>query len=357
MFRATLVPLRIAAIALTALASSACGTADTAGRAAPVTPVSASQAEPTSEPSPEASPSGSSSAEGPEPGPAMGTVDAVIVFDDPANQIADADDLVAYVLPGLRGDGVNCVRDRLDPDEILSMDVSDGSAAVTSAVLDCVEPGSYGDIVAMYAVGLGPDGPEWFDRVSSCANGVLYDAPTDEVRAGLESIFDARLDLNAPPTSPDIAFAFLEERSDCLMWLVGTSTPDESSEPATPSEPETPSATETPQGPVPDETIRWDLLRAGQCVSDLPDGDFAELTTTDCANPHEAEVTGTDLPLAGTELSTCEATFASYTGRAATEMADVAVDYISSTDTFANPVLICLAVPVDGQPMTGSMAA
>jgi hypothetical protein len=341
------VPALCAVVLLTA-----CG-ATTGGRAAAATTVSSattgsatSTADTTSTGTEDSRTSETSTRADPEAGPARGTVDAIVDFTDPAEQIGSAADLTDYLLPGMSGDGVDCFAAAVDPDEILPMSFADGAEAVTAAVLDCIEPAYLGNVVAMYAVGLTENGAEWYERVSSCAADAMSEEPVTELRAGLESIFEARLDLNAPPTSPDIAFEFLAERSDCLMWLTDT----------TPAETPVETSAEVPGGPAEDRTVKWDLLRPGQCIVDLPDGDISEVPVTDCANPHESEVVGTDLPMTGTEQATCDAKFEAYTGRPYTEMPEFGVEYISATDTFTNPWLICLATSA-GAPTTGSVAA
>jgi len=103
--------------------------------------------------------------------------------------------------------------------------------------------------------------------------------------------------------------------------------------------------------------VQWDVLRAEDCVVAIPDGDFLEVTVTDCTQPHEAEVVGASFAMSGLEQSDCDKAFTEYTGKNPADVPDYYVDYLLPTDTFSNPKLICLASPVTGGQTIGSLAA
>ncbi len=288
----------------------------------------------------------------PPPGPAVGDVDALVRFTDPATEIVDAAALTTYVLPGMSGRGVECFEQTVDSDRVLAMAPGAGADHVAGLVVDCVNHRSLGGIIAMYAVGFRDDGADLYPTLADCASPALDEVTPDAVRAGLASILRARLDLPAPPTSPDIAVEFLDSHTDCFAATEpATSTP-----PGEPTVPSSPTVTADPP-PVPDRTVRWDLLRVGDCILHVPDGEIVQVTTTSCDTPHESEVVGATLALSGTEEQECEVRFSDYTGLTVDDLGDFSLDYVVSTDTFFNPKLICLVSSPGVETTTGSIAS
>ncbi|MEJ7651124.1 MAG: hypothetical protein WKF57_19090 [Nakamurella sp.] len=274
----------------------------------------------------------------------MGTI---VRFTDPASEIKDAGDLTAYVLPGMSGDGVRCVEDGIDTPSLLAMSPDEGSIATADLVAGCIQHPDLGRVIAMYAVGFGEDGAATYPAVADCASTALTDETPKAVHAALQSIFAARLDLPAPPTSPDVAADYLMAQTDCLDPVASV--------PPTPVAPSSP-VTTAPE-PVKDRIIDWTLLRPGECVVDLPDTNIYKVTVTDCAKPHESEVVGATFAIAGTEETTCDRLFTTFTGKKPADLPDFTVDRLVSTDTFANPKLICFASSYTVHQTTGSLAA
>ena len=281
-------------------------------------------------------------------GSVRGEVTAIEVFADPASQIHTTADLTAYLLPGLSGDGVQCAEDALDPAAILAMPLEEGSQTVTGIILECVDRDDVGSIVAMYAVGLQAEGAERFREVGPCAAAALASDSTKALRVGLASIYLARLDLAAPPTSPDIANEFLQQNSGCLDAPTTTA----SSIPVTST-----AATETPQErPTAANTrsIKWNLLAPGDCLAEVPQGDITTVTVTSCDAPHVTEVVGTSFLTTAEAENGCRNLFKNYTG-AEIDSTQVALDILESTSPTGSLRVICLASSGDGQPTTGSL--
>ena len=284
-----------------------------------------------------------------EAGSVRGEVTAIEVFADPASQIHTNTDLTAYLLPGLSGAGVQCAEDALDPAAILAMPVAEGARAVTGIILECVDRDDVGSIVAMYAVGFQADGAERFPEVGPCAAAALASDSTKALRVGLESIYLARLDLSAPPTSPDIANEFLQQNSGCLDAPTTTTT---SSIPATsaappPTQEATPTAANT-------RSIKWNLLAPGDCLAAVPQGDVTTVTVTSCDVPHVTEVVGASFLTTTEAENGCRNLFKNYTGQEI-QSTQVALDILESTSPTGSLRVICLASSSDGQPTTGSL--
>jgi hypothetical protein len=281
------------------------------------------------------------------PGSVRGEVTAIEVFADPASQIHTNADLTGYLLPGLSGDGVQCAEDVLDPAAILGMPLEEGSQTVTGIILECVDRDDVGRIVAMYAVGFQADGAERFREVGPCAAAAFATDSTKALRVGLKSIYLARLDLAAPPTSPDVANELLQH-SGCLD--APTATP--SSIPATsaappPTQQATPTAANT-------RSIKWNLLAPGDCLAAVPQGDVTTVTVTSCDVPHVTEVVGASFLTTAEAENGCRNLLKNYTGQEI-ESTLVTLDILESTSPTGSLRVICLASSSDGQPTTGSL--
>lgn len=126
-----------------------------------------------------------------------------------------------------------------------------------------------------------------------------------------------------------------------------------------------PPPTETaapPTGPVPDTsgTKPWRDLTAGECVGDIPEGTFTEVTLVDCATLHEAEAIG------AMKAVTLKGQPAEEAAQAQCEQ-DLAASGIVSDGLVAAPIVetqgtllaraVCLVVDATGAPLTGSVVA
>jgi hypothetical protein len=283
-----------------------------------------------------------------EAGSVRGEVTAIEVFADPASQIHTNADLTAYLLPGLAGDGVQCAEDALDPAAILAMPLTEGARTVTGIILECVDRDDVGSIVAMYAVGFQADGAERFPEVGPCAAAALAPDSAKALRAGLESIYLARLDLAAPPTSPDIANEFLQQNSGCLDAPTTTTSPIPVTSTAPPPTQEaTPTAANT-------RSIKWNLLAPGDCLAAVPQGDVTTVTVTSCDVPHVTEVVGASFLTTAEAENGCRNLLKNYTGQEI-QPTPVALDILESTSPTGSLRVICLASSSDGQPTTGSL--
>ena len=270
-----------------------------------------------------------------EAGPVQGEVTAIKVFTDPASQIHTNADLAAYLLPGLSGDGVRCAEDALDPAAILDMSLQEGSRTVTSIVLECVDRNDVGSIVAMYAVGFQTDGAELFREVGPCAAAAFASDSPKALHAGLDSIYLARLDLAAPPTSPDIATELLQQNTGCLDALTTPSSIPMTSAAPSPTPQATPTAANT-------RSIKWNLLAPGDCLPAVPQGDITTVTVTSCDVPHVTEVVGASFLTTAEAENGCRNLFKNYTGQEL-GTTQVALDILESTSPTGSLRVICLA--------------
>lgn len=284
-----------------------------------------------------------------EAGPVQGEVTAIEVFTDPASQIQTNADLAAYLLPGLSGEGVQCAKDALDPEAILDLPLAEGSRTVTGIVLECVDRSDLGRIVAIYAVGFQADGAERFRELGPCAAAAFASDSPKGLREGLESIYLARLDLAAPPTSPDIANELLRQNSDCLT---ATTTPSATTTTSS-ATPLTPEATSTPANT---RSIKWNLLAPGDCLAAIPQGDITTVTVTSCDVPHVTEVVGASFLTSAEAENGCRSLFKNYTGQEI-EATQAVLDILESTSPTGSLRVICLASSIDGQPVTGTLRA
>jgi len=237
---------------------------------------------------------------------------------------------------------------RTAPIRILAMPLAEGARTVTGIILECVDRDDVGSIVAMFAVGFQADGAERFREVGPCAAAALASDSAKALRAGLESIYLARLDLAAPPTSPDIANEFLRQNSGCLDAPTTTTSPILVTSAAPPPTQEaTPTAANT-------RSIKWNLLAPGDCLAAVPQGDITTVTVTSCDVPHVTEVVGASFLTTAEAESGCRNLFKNYTGQDI-QPTRVALDILESTSTTGSLRVICLASSSDGQPTTGSL--
>ncbi len=283
-----------------------------------------------------------------EAGSARGEVAAIEVFADPASQIHTNADLTAYLLPGLSGDGVQCAEQAFDPAAILALPLEEGSQTVTGIILECIDRADVGSVVAMYAVGFAADGTERLREVGPCAAAAFASDSTKALRAGLVSIYVARLDLAAPPTSPDIAYELIKQNSGCLDAPTTSGAPiPATSSPPPPTPPVTPTVANT-------RSIKWNLLAAGDCLAAVPQGEVTTVTVTSCDVPHVTEVVGASFLTTAEAEDGCRALFKNYTGQEIGS-AQVALDILESPSPTGSLRVICLASSSDGQPTSGSL--
>ena len=152
-----------------------------------------------------------------EAGSVRGEVTAIEVFTDPGSQIHANADLAAYLLPGLSGDGVQCAEDALDPETILGLALEEArgrspasswnvlTGTMSEALWRCTRWASKQTARTVSAKWVRAP-PQRLPRI-----------PRRRSVPALESIYLARLDLAAPPTSPGIATEFLQAEFRCLV--------------------------------------------------------------------------------------------------------------------------------------------
>ena len=113
-------------------------------------------------------------------------------------------------------------------------------------------------------------------------------------------------------------------------------------------------------------TKNWVELQVGDCLADLPPGDFSQVmvTVVDCATPHIAEVyvrepVAVNTAIADVSNQACADGFSSYTGRALANSPFTMTYLIDSNQdrTSNNPLpstVICLLQATGGAPLTRS---
>ena len=113
-------------------------------------------------------------------------------------------------------------------------------------------------------------------------------------------------------------------------------------------------------------TENWVQLQVGDCLADLPPGDFSQVmvTVVDCATPHIAEVYAREPVAVNTAIAdvanrACTQGFRSYTGRALSDGPFTMTYLIDSNQdrTSNNPLpstVICLLQATGGGPLTRS---
>ncbi len=141
--------------------------------------------------------------------------EAIRPFSNPATQISSDADLVAYLLPGLTGSGVDCLETGLDAERLLDSEVDAGAELVATGILACVAPDEIGKIIGMYAVGFEDDGASRYADLAVCvAEGfAALDRPT--VERVLIAVYTERLALYGPPDSRVVAASAIERLTDC----------------------------------------------------------------------------------------------------------------------------------------------
>lgn len=154
----------------------------------------------------------------PEPGPTLmeARVDAsqIRAFSDPSSQLDGVDDLVAYLLPGMSGPGVECVRSRLSAD-VIGMTPADGARSATSVVGSCLDGPSMGRLLAAYAYGFGPDAAERLPESYPCVASELARLDRGRAEDAVRAVLEVRLDLTGPVGSPQVAGEQIDALTDC----------------------------------------------------------------------------------------------------------------------------------------------
>lgn len=270
-------------------------------------------------------------------------------FTDPAVEVVDEADLVAYALPGLTGDGADCVRDRVDVGVVLGNDVERGAAVLSDLVLSCVADREVGKVLAMYAVGFETDGPSRYSALSGCATEALADTDPAEVREALVRVYGERLELSGPPTSRAVAAEEIARLTDCSAsatpTVEATSPSPEASGSPEPSE----------EGGGESRVIGWDRLQPGDCLVDLPRGRITDVTVVGCQTRHRIEVVGATFSAGSDDAETqCANLYTAFTGRRHDPARHV-LDHLEAEPGTLSSRLICLASPADGRATTGSL--
>lgn len=127
------------------------------------------------------------------------------LFSDPAADVITDAHLVAYLLPGMSAPGADCVEAAIDRQAILDVEIKTGAAAAAKVATDCVTDDSFGKVIAMYAVGFSDEGASHYADIEPCVADEFSELTASQRHDVLQSIFQARLDLAGPLTSPDIA--------------------------------------------------------------------------------------------------------------------------------------------------------
>ena len=295
----------------------------------------------------------SASEEGPaEMGPVEGDPDSIRTFDDPATEIETASDLTDYLLPGMSGTGADCTAATLDPDEVLVNSREDGAWVVAFVVTDeCVTAKTVGNIVAMYAAALDDteDLPYTYEDIAPCvAREWADDEGANTTR--LAEVFEARLDLEGPVKSPEIARETISSSTGCLDDYDEES----GSSPTTTDAPPT-TTTAPPPPTLPTQTItQFDFLAAGMCLLAVPENVPTSVTTIDCSQPHVAEVVAAGL---GGQMPEghCQAAETSYSGGRALDWPATIVTW--TREEFPGQVRTVCLIETDGRTIVGSVRA
>ena len=288
-----------------------------------------------------------------EKGPVEGDPDAVRMFDDPATEIETAEDLTEYLLPGMSGKGADCTAATLDPDEVLVNSREDGAWSAAFVVTDdCVTAKTLGNVVAMYATALEPSEvlPYSYEDIAPCvAREWADDEGANTTR--LAEVFEARLDLEGPVTSPGIARESIENSTGCLDDF-----DDPGSTGPTTTAPTTTVTTAAPPSTLPTQSITMlSMLTPGTCLLAVPETVTVSVTTIDCTQPHVAEVVAAGLggQLPDDHCSTAETNYSG--GRP--------LDWPATIVTWTREDLpgavrtVCLIKTADGRSVVGSVRA
>jgi hypothetical protein len=262
---------------------------------------------------------------------------AIRPFSDPGSQIASDADLVDYLLPGLTGSGADCLEAGLDAERLLDADIADAAALVAAGILACVDPDEIGKIFGMYAVGFEDDGRSRYADLAACVIDAFAVLDPGAVEKGLVAVYTERLDLYGPPTSREVAGREIRRLTDCST--VAPNGPDKSD----------------PGPPQNQRVVRWDLLRPGDCLVDLPPGSISQVTVVACGVPHRLEVVGSTFTGSADDADDqCTNLYRSYTGRDLGQ-SDHRLESLQGEPGSLSARLVCLATTADRRPTTGSI--
>ena len=257
------------------------------------------------------------------------------LFSDPAADVITDADLVAYLLPGMSGPGADCVEAAIDRQAILDVEIKTGAAAAAKLAGECVTDDSFGKVIAMYAVGFSDEGATHYSDIEPCVADEFSELTASQRHDALQSIFQARLDLTGPLTSPDIA-------ADAVARL-------------TPCTTAAGNATDTTTAPsAGSRTIGWAQLQAGDCLPALPQGQIAQVTVVDCSVPHATEVVGASFLTSAEAENGCRNLFTNHTGQAI-EATTYTLDIVEGVPGSLSARVVCLATPTSGELTTGSL--
>lgn len=283
-------------------------------------------------------------------GPIEGDPDSIRTFDDPSTEIETASDLIAYMLPGMSGEGVDCTVSAVDVDEVLVNSREDGAWELASLIVDeCVTGKTIGYITAMYATALdeSEDLPYTYDDIAPCVAREWAESGGANT-ARLTEVFESRLDLTGPLRSPAIARENIDAGTGCLDDY------DDDSDSGSTSLPPTTTTTAAPPSTLPTQTITmFSALAPGMCLLAVPENVAMTVTTIDCTQPHVAEVVAADLGAPKPE-GHCPAAETAYSGGRALDWPATIVTW--TRDEVAGAVrTVCMIKTSDGRFVAGTI--
>jgi hypothetical protein len=289
-------------------------------------------------------------------GEIVGDPGAIRLFDDPAGDIDDAAALTDYLLPGMSGPAVDCVVDEIDVGEVLDNSREDGGWAASRVVNACVDLDQFGRIMAMYATAVDPESEVEYDDIEACVSREF----SVEVGANtykLAMVFEARLDLEGPVSSPAVAQEEIRLMTSCFddheepgettttTRPRGRTTTTTTAAPTTTTRPTT-----TPSG---GRTTTWTFVTAGSCILELPEGNGPGTTVLPCSEPHGGEVMTAGLGAAPAP-GHCQDIAETYLGSTTpTWPADIVT--FTRADVGGVTRTVCIIGPADGSKVTGSV--
>lgn len=261
-------------------------------------------------------------------------------FSDPAAEILGDADLVDYLLPGLTGSGADCLERELAGSEVLDRELEEGAEETATLVLRCVDADSIGRVFGMYAVGFEETGPDQFAALEPCLAEQFGQLQVGDLSAALTRLYTERLDLFGPPTSRIVAADDIDELTTC------GSGPEA-------SEPPAPASSPTRRPPRNERPVPWGLLRPGDCLAGLPEGDFTQVVALNCAVSHRFEVVGATFGGSDPAVA-CTNLYRHYTGRDV-EGSGHELTWIAPAPGSLSARLICMAGPAGGGTTRGSL--
>ncbi|MBX3313129.1 MAG: hypothetical protein KF906_02315 [Actinobacteria bacterium] len=286
-------------------------------------------------------------------GAIVGDPGSIRAFDDPSTEITDAQDLTDYLLPGFSGPGVDCVVGDLDVAEVLDNSREDGGWTAARVVVGCVDITHFGKIVAMYATAVDPDSEIAYEDIEACvAREYSEDEGANTYK--LATVYEARLDLEGPVTSPGVARDEIGLTTGCLADFEDddTTATTATTLPKRTTTTTEPATTETTLAPGSRQTT-WAFVTAGSCVLALPAANASQTTLTPCSAPHGGEVMSAGLGAAPT-ADHCQKVAETYLGDTQPPWT---ADIVTVQRTELSNVVrtVCIIGPADDSKVTGSV--